>query len=292
MIVTARFAFGNARLRAMKSRLLGPEDGPALRAAPSLAALAGALGAAPPAGLRPFRLELFGSLVRDYAKVIASYPRGGGLFRALIGLHEIENLKLAWRAHGRGLAPGGWAPFWRPLGALAVLDLESFRHASSVREAAALARGTPYERAVAEALIAQDKDPAVAELTLDRFATRRLAEEVRRLPRRESVARDLALSVVREREEDAASRRELSGRPDAPRAGKVSRQGLGALRRLRRQACRAAFLGPPLTLAAPVAYLLLREEEVRAVAALAQACGGEPPAPALERVFAASALAG
>ncbi len=302
MIVTARFAYGNARLRGMKSRLLGPKDGLALRAAASLAALAGGLGATPPADARQLRFELFGALVRDYGKVIASYPRGGMLFSALIGLHEIENLKLFWRAHARGVAPERWAPLWRPLERLEALRLEDWRRIDSLRESAALARGTPYEAAVAEALRSHEKDPVSAELGFDRFASRRLSAEARRLPRREKAARNLALGLVRERDADAVRRAVVSGRftkEHARQAAAVFSEDvlpepglLTALRRQRLRACRAAFLGPPLRLAPPVAYLLLREEEVRAVTALAEACGEPAPTEALERAFAASALAG
>jgi vacuolar-type H+-ATPase subunit C/Vma6 len=307
VIVTARFAYANARLRGMKSRLLGPQDGFALRAAPSLAALAGGLGTAPPADARQVRLELLAALVRDYGKVMASYPRGGPLFGALLGLHEIENLKLAWRAHARGLPAERWTPLWRPLGRLGALQLENWRRAASLREAAALARGTPYEPVVAEALRVHEKDPASAELSFDRFASRRLADRARSLPRKEKAARDLVLSLVRERDADAVRRAIVSGRfapeharqaaavfpEDLPAGAAPPEPGrLTALRRGRRKACRAAFLGPPLRLAPPVAYLLLREEEVRAVTALAEACGAPAPAEAIERAFAASALAG
>ncbi len=302
MIVTARFAYGNARLRGMKSRLLGPQDGFALRAAPSLAALAGALGATPPEDARHFRLELFGTLVRDYSKVIASYPRGGALFAALVGLHEIENLKLFWRAHVRQLPPKLWVPLWRPLERLASLRLEDWRRIDSLRESAALARGTAYEPAVTEALRSHEQNPVSAEIGFDRFASRRLAAAARRLPRREKAARDLALGLVRERDADAVRRAVVSGRlaPEQARqaAAEFSDEAvpepgrLAALRCRRLKACRAAFLGPPLRLAPAVAYLLLREEEVRAVTAFAEACGAPAPAEALERVLSASALSG
>ncbi len=302
MIVAARFAYGNARLRGMKSRLLGPEDGLALRAAPSLAALAGSLGATPPADARHLRFELFGALVRDYGKVIASYPRGGMLFGALVGLHEIENLKLFWRAHARQLSPKLWVPLWRPLGRLETIRLEDFRRIDSLRESAVLARGTPYEAVVGEALRSQEKDPVSAELSFDRFASRRLAAEARRLPGREKGGRNLALGLVRERDTDAVQRAVASGRftkEHARQAAAVFSEDalpepglLTALRRQRLKACRAAFLGPPLRLAPPFAYLLLREEEVRALTALAEACGEPAPTETLARTFAASLLSG
>ncbi len=302
MIGAARFAYGNARLRAMKSRLLGREDGLALKAATSLAALAAGLGEPPESDARRLHLERFDALMLDYGKVMASYPRGGALFGALAGLHEIENLKLAWRARARNLPPLRWAPLWRPLGRLEAIRLEDFRRIDSLREAAALAHGTPYEAVVGEALRFPEKDPASAELAFDRFASRRLAAEARRLPGREKGARDLALGLVRERDADAVRRAVASGRLTKEHARQAAAVFSGdafpepglltALRRQRLRACRAAFLGPPLRLAPPFAYLLLHEEEVRAVTALAEACGEPAPTEALARAFAASALSG
>jgi vacuolar-type H+-ATPase subunit C/Vma6 len=300
MITAAGFAFGNARVRAMRSKLLRPEDGFALRAGTSLAALAAALGAAPQASARLLRLELFVGLVRDYGRVAASYPRGATLFQALLGLHEIENWKILWRALVRRVPEARWAPLWRPLGRLETLRLDDALSAASLFEAAVLSRNTAYEDVTAEALRAPDGDLGAAERIFDRFATRRLAEEARRLPRRERAARELALAVVRER--DARARRHAAAAGGSPEEIRLAAavfteessadgSALPDLSRMRRKACRSAFLGPPLTLGPAVAYLLLKEEEVRAVGALAEACGLRPPAGALDRALAGSALA-
>ena len=298
----AGFAYGNARVRAMRSRLLRPEDGFALRAASSLAALAAGLGAPPPASARLFRRELFDGLMRDYRRVIGSYPRGGDLFAALLGLHEIENWKLLWRALVRRVPPARWTPLWRPLGRLEALGLDDARAAASLSEAAALAKETAYEPGVADALRAPEGDLAAAERAFDRFASRRLAAEARRLPRREQAARDLALALVRERDVRAVQQATASGEApgEARLAAAVFREeppgdpaaSMAALLQRRRAACRSAFLGPPLRLAPAVACLLLREEETRALSALAEACGRPVPAEVLDRALRASALAG
>jgi vacuolar-type H+-ATPase subunit C/Vma6 len=301
VISAACFAYGNARVRAMRSRLLRPEDGFALREATSLAALSASLGIAPPPSARLLRRELFEALVRDYRRVIESYPSGTTLFAALLGLHEVENWKLLWRAHVRHVPPAQWAQLWRPLGRLETLRLEDARTAASLSEAAALARGTPFEDAVAEALRAPVHDLASAERALDRFASRRVAGEARSLARRERMARDLALAVVRER--DAEAKRHALAAGDTP---EMARQAattfrdepasdparLAALVGARRKACRAAFLGPPLRLAPAVAYLLLKEEEVRSVGALSEACGRPVPGEVLDRALAGSSMAG
>ena len=62
------------------------------------------------------------------------------------------------------------------------------------------------------------------------------------------------------------------------------------LRRQRRLLCTRAFRGSPFHMAAAVAFLLLREEEVRALAAMAEARGGPPEPQVLDRVLAASAM--
>jgi hypothetical protein len=65
-----------------------------------------------------------------------------------------------------------------------------------------------------------------------------------------------------------------------------------ALKRGRRRACRQAFLGSPYCLAPPLALLLLQEEEVRGVEAIAEA-GDHPGVELLlERVLAAGVLRG
>jgi hypothetical protein len=324
----ASFAFGNARVRARRSRLLGPEDAASLRAR----------GAeAPGEAAAPHPLDtaraLLAAVVADYAVVLRSYPGGcAGLVRALLGRHEVENLKLAWRGLARGLPWERWAPAWRPLGALALLRAEDWREVRSLHETAGPLRGTPYEEIGTAMLRAHEADPAGAEMALDLWASRRIVDAARRLPAREALAVGLALSIVRERDVDSFRRAILSYgiEPDmAAGATALLREELGvealralaewtpesgalgahlppawgrlagvreweglqlALRRERREACRRAFLASPFRLAPAVAFLLLREEEARGLRALAEAEGGPEPAAALERMFAASAM--
>ncbi len=326
-------AYANARLRARKSRLRGPEDLRVLRAAPSASALATALQADPLRDAGRLPAFLFAALVADYARILQDYPRGAPLWRALLGLHEIENLKLAWRARSRSLPASRWTSLWRPLGALESLHLADWSGAGSLRDAARHLAG-PYAEIVAAVLEAHESDLAAAELALDRWAWARLAEEARSLPRAEAVAADLIAALVRERDYDLLRRSVASGRmpadaavaatallrfeenaqalrslaawtPDAGPLGAHLPPRLAerlkpvpdwnafarALARERREKCRRALRGYPFRLAPAAAFLLLREEEVRGLSAVARSARTTDAAPpALSRALAASAM--
>jgi hypothetical protein len=178
-------------VRARRSRLPGPADAAAAkRERPGPADRAGR----------------FRALVEDYAVVLRSFPAGHGLFRALLGLHETENLKLAWRALSGGHSAARWVDLWRPLGRLETLRLEDWRDADSLLDA--LSRvGPPFGKVAAALYRSHRTRPADVEVALDRWASRRLLDEARSLPARESMARELALDLVRERDLDVVRRR-------------------------------------------------------------------------------------
>jgi hypothetical protein len=327
----AAFAFGNARVRARKARLLGAEDGLVLRAAcaPDGTAPSSLSLPRPGEGVR----ALFTALVDDYDTLLRSYPaQGRGLLLALLRLHEIENLKLVWRARATGPAFDQWSRHWRPLGRLATVHLDSWRAPLTEGEALARLSATPYARVAAAEARAHHGDLGAAEMAFDRWASIRVLQEAGALGRSERVARALARSVVRERDFDTL-RRAVSSYGLSPRlaaatpvlltqemdAGALEalaewvpeRGPLGLrlpahllhgarvggwaelhlhLRRQRRLLCNRAFRGSPFHMAAAVAFLLLREEEVRALAAMAEARGGPPQPQVLDLVLAASAM--
>jgi vacuolar-type H+-ATPase subunit C/Vma6 len=200
MIGRARFAFGNARIRARKSRLLATGALVALTAAdrPSLTVEswrdidpgddAGAvLGIA------------YARLIDDYTMTIRAYPAGAPLIRALVRLHEVENVKLAWRAALRGVAACEWHAQWRPMGLL-----ESVRRnrctVSSLPQLIAALCATPFDAVAAAAWRAHGSDGAAAEMTIDRWASAAVAAEAAALPPSESIAARLAAAVVCERD--------------------------------------------------------------------------------------------
>jgi vacuolar-type H+-ATPase subunit C/Vma6 len=328
----AAFAFGNARLRARKARLLGAEDGLVLRAA---CAPEAAPPASPPSLPRPGEgvRALLTALVDDYDTLLRSYPAPArGVLLALLRLHEIENLKLVWRARAKGLAFDQWKRLWRPLGRLATLHLESWRAPLTEVEALARLSPTPYAQVTARVARAHHGDLGAAEMAFDRWASTRLLQEADALGGSEHVARSLVRSVVRERDLDAV-RRAVSSYGLSPRSAAAApvlltremdagalealaewvpeRGPLAArlparlvraarlegwaelhlhLRRQRRRLCTRAFRASPYQMAPAVAFLLLREEEVRALAAMAEARGGPRQPHVLDRVLAASAM--
>lgn len=311
MISAGRYAFANARARAMKSRLL------TRRVSGDLAALAN---------------ERFRKLIDHYAILIASYPIGQSLLLALVRLHETENLKLVWRAILRGVPPDRWLPLWIPLGSLATLDAEACRDCRSLRALDAVVESTPYHLIAGQMRRAHADDVAAAELGFDRWASRRVIDAALSLPAREHRARDLAIALVRERDLNVVRRARTYALPPDATAGAVAflagelgsagvlsladwtpadgpiwtrlprpwvrRVGrvagwhalLLAWRRARRAECHRAFLAPPLCLAPGLAVLLLHEEDVRALRALGESGGDAEPSAAVEWVLAAGGL--
>ena len=322
----------NARLRARKSRLRGPRELRLLRAAGSVGALAAALGVEGAREAGEVSAALFGGLLEDYAALLRHYPRGARLFSAVLRLYEVENLKLAWRAHSRRAAAAAWRRLWKPLGGLETLSLTRWSDAATLRDAAATAAGTPFGTVVEDVLRSRETDPRAAELDFDGDAWETLAREARRLPTRESGAAELALALVRERDYDllrrSAARRltpeaavaatailreeekaetlrslaawspaegPLSGRlpPRLVRRlpGVLDWDGLAAaLARRRRDQCRRALLAYPFRLASPMAFLLLRQEEVRCLSVLVRRTALASPPEGFERLLAGSAL--
>lgn len=197
----------NARLRARKSRLRGPREMRLLAVAGSIGALAAALGTENAREADAVGLALFDALLDDYAALRRHYPRGAPLFSAILRVHEVENLKLAWRARSHPDAPADWSRLWKSMGRLESLSLARWKEAPSLRDAAADAAGTPFGPVVAEALRSREADPRAAELDFDRDAWESVAHEARRLPSTERGAAVLALSLVRERDYDLLRRR-------------------------------------------------------------------------------------
>ena len=206
MIAAFRLSFGNARMRARKSRLRTASGARLAGSAPGVAAFADALGLPAAHDAAGIDRVLFDRLIEDYRRIIDDYSSARPLLFALLARHEVENLKLGWRALARGLPPSRWARLWRNFGRLETLPLEGWRDASSLRQAVRSANAGPWGTIVRETLEAHEHDPPAAELALDRFAFARIAEEAEKLPRREAIARRLALSLVYERDLDSFRR--------------------------------------------------------------------------------------
>jgi len=332
MTVTGRLAFANVRARCRAAGLLGPEVAAHLSALRDPAARAAALRKLGAAGdateLRRARLA---RLLFDYAVLAESYPVGKELLAALARLHEIENLKLLHRAARRGVPAQGLEASWRSLRGLRTLRRADADQVQSLRDLEAATAATPYA-GIARASLLASLEPVSAELAFDRFGSRRLVEEARRLPRAHAGAAALVLDLVRERDLDTIRRAAAYGiAPELAAAGAAllgeekgwerlaelaawtpAEGPLGmllprrflrsealvadwdalehALRRRRRRACAAAFIGAPFRLDPGVAYLLLAEEEIRGLGALAEAAGDPLQSGVVARALAGSAL--
>lgn len=288
MTSIAQLAFAYARTRALRGALLNAEDGDRLRGAAGSTAQAAALHALgiDANSAADVHAALVARFAEDAQKLVRAWPVGRGLLLAIVGLLEIENLKLVFCEDREQLARG-----WLPLGRVAQLELEPLREAVSLRAAVESMARTPYGAIAAQVFRAHEKDAAAAQLALDRWASVRLLAEAHRTG--EPGARELALRVVRERDLDAVQRQRIPPEAMVLPAGKHRKPSLGALRVERRRACLRTFSGPPFRLACAVALLLLRIEEIRAASGIAEArfeADLPQPSEALARVLAGSAM--
>lgn len=268
MIATGSLAFANARVRAMKARLLGHE-------------IAGRF-AAGLASTRDERLDPkrgFSELIHWYRVVLRSYPRRSPLIFALWRRFEIENVKLVWRAIVNHAPPARWTAMWIDLDPLATIAIAPCLDSRTLAAFVDCLGETPYAGVAADMRRAHADDLAAAELGFDRWTSQTIAAAAAALPAADRTAADLARAVVRERDFNIAQR--ITAVPPS--------QGI-ALRVERRRLCRRAFRESPFCLAPAVALLLLKEEEIRGLDAMAafDAAWSEPAA--LDYAFAASEL--
>lgn len=262
-------AYAHARMRGRKSRLLTRADAAPLFTAGDAASMHRALAA----------LEVEDPLRRllsVYATAIRADPRGAPLFRALLRLHELENVKLLWRVTARHGPPEALARLWLDLGPLATV---AKTNPANVHELAEALAHTPYGATAKTAARVHGDDVAAAELAFDRWASQQLLDEARRLPRREAQARRLIEDVVRERDAQLVQRGEKW-------YGLTTVSGIvsPAPRRV------PPFAASPFLLAPTLAVLLLAEGELRAVRALAERQGDQTLDAPLLRALAGSRL--
>ena len=315
MIATGGLAFANARVRALKSRLLGRET----------------LGRIQSANLA-IGEQAFREFLEWHRMVSASYPSAPALWLALFRLHEIENVKLAWRAMARRHPFQSWRHLWIPMGRRAVVECDRLRDCTTLASLVEVLRGTAYASVADAMLRGHAADLAAAELGFDRWASRALVDAAGDLDAGESRTRALAIAIVRERDVNVLRRgtRAFGLSADAVVGalafvvGEAGTEAIGrlaawdpaqgplwmlaprlwqklagraadwdaltlALRRWRRDECRRAFLDQPFSLAPALALLLLKQEEVRGVRGWL-AVPDRTVSPALERTFAAGSL--
>jgi hypothetical protein len=226
-------AYANTRVRAARGRLLRGERLVALRIADTPPARAAALldlqlgdGTA----LGAYRV-LMNALAADYARVLRSVPGDRSPFLALRSRHEIENLKLVYRALTRGHPDSRWTPWWRPIGEL---ELDDFRDLRSLPEL--VNRAGRYRE-----ILAAGGEPFAVERALDRFATSVIA------------------AAARDSEPDVAAILDALVRQRENQDDEIVRW------------CRRAFLRGPFSRAAAAALLLVEEAAMAGIVAMAEA---------------------
>lgn len=270
-------AYAHARMLAWKSRLLTRMDAAPLFTASNATEMQRVLSA----------LEIrdpLARLLRIYAMAIRGYPRRAALFRALLRLREVENVKLLWRLTAKASRRDAVERLWIDLGELATVQKLDAATPNALAEEL---RNTPYSSIAATVARVHGNDVAAAELALDRWASQQLRDEAQRLPRSETLSRRLIESVIRERDAQLAVRgaKWFGLATVAAEAFDVV-----TLRRERLRLCRRAFVGSPFLLAPAIAIVLLAEEEVRAVRALVEREGDETLDAAMVRALAASQI--
>lgn len=287
MTATGDAACTHARLRAWRSRLLRRADVLPLLTASDVSSHARALAAIGAATDGEAIEHAFARLMNIYRIAIRGYRDHALLFVALVRLHEIENVKLAWRAIARHEDESRWHPLWRPLGSLASITFERCRAAESLDELAESLADTPYGDIVRTLYRAHRDDVTAFELGLDRWASDQLANQAANLPPMEGLASAIVETVVRRRnaqiEERGAKGYGLS--VPAPAAERNGIRVLDFPSMLRR-----ASRGGPLSLAPALAVVMLAEEELRGVIALTERHGRKELDDAVADILAPSLM--
>lgn len=143
----------------------------------------------------------FARLLGRYRLVLRVYPEHAALIRALLRLHEIENLKLAWRAFLRDADPETWVPLWRDFGELATIP--RIRGVTSLFNLVELLKSTPYGTIAADVFKVSPRE----EIAFDRWASAEVVRLANALPHSEELARQIALRIIRRRDREQPPRR-------------------------------------------------------------------------------------
>ena len=295
MTSAVRFSAGYARVRALKGRLWTSLD--------RALVLRAGVQARRAAAQRRSACWCFRDLMRWYAIVLRMYPAARPLVTWMLRLHEIENLKLLWRAALRGRPP--IQACWRPLDPLGTRRVRAAGRAARATGPPPGADALRRDRADAAAQPSRGlcRPPKSASIggpgracTTKPLRLRPREAAARRLVRLLILEHDLDLlrrgtsfgleadlvaksTVVLSRERriaGAGARGVVAARPTARSPGCCRRPCCGSRRRRRlgrrparraagaAAACRRAFVGWPFELAPAIAALLLRDAQARA----------------------------
>ncbi|MGZ7030376.1 MAG: hypothetical protein ACXVIJ_00265 [Thermoanaerobaculia bacterium] len=274
-------AYGYARLSAQRSGLLANDDVVAMRFTSDAAS---ADRAARARGIES-ESKRFERLLARHRVILHCYRDARPLVRALLGLHEVENVKLGWRAIVRKIEPDRWTPLWRDFHDLETVSIDCFRQSHTLHDAIERLSSTPYAAIARNVASAHPADLGSAELALDRWASMQVVAEANALPKSESLARLIAEGIIHLRD-DEIERRGMTayglspGAIDAacvfPRRKKWPE--LAAL-------CRRAFRGRATLLAPAIAYAALADRDYRTGRALTERSGDSDLDSAVDRAI-------
>lgn len=269
MTTAGEIAYTHARLHAWRSRLLRRADIMPLLAAydaPSHDRVLAAIGAATDGEAVQHAFE---RLLNIYRIAIRGYRDYTLLLLALLRLHEVENVKLAWRAIARHEDEARWRSLWRPLGSLSSVTFEQCRVAESLPDLVDRLSDTPYRSVVASLHRAHGDDVTAFEFGIDRWASDQLRNAAANLPAVEGLAGAIIETLVRHRDAQLEERGlKAYGLSSAAREEEMNTRVVDFPTLLRR-----AARGGPLSLAPALAIILMAEEELRGVIALTERHG-------------------
>lgn len=186
------YAYAQAKTRAMKSRLLNPDDWHYLLRMRSLNDFFSYLSAtdygpflsnaaASGADARPFSLSLHDCLFKDYIKLIKSLPKSRSLvLYGLLARYEAENIKTLLRGIWQALPDAAIRPMLYRLGILSRLPVAAILEARQVPAAVDLLKKTVFHAPLVHALAlfrTQDRLFPL-EIAVDMAAFRLLADRI------------------------------------------------------------------------------------------------------------------
>ena len=260
-MTAARLAYVNARMRARRSRTLGRDGLMRLAASESPSTvLEGWRDLDADEGEAELLNFVYARLLAEYALGLRICSDAAPVLHALLRLHEVENVKLVWRAIARARAASDWVPLWRPLGRLETVSRDRCRGLPTLRSFVDLLAPTPFGAAARLAFRAHPTDEAAAEMAFDRRATSDLVRAAESLDACQHDARTLLNLIAAER--DLAI---------ALRAGRTPIIGSAELRNRKRTLSARIFRGSPYSLAPLIAYVLERDQEARGLISVAEA---------------------
>ncbi len=157
------------------------------------------------------RRAVLARLMALYRAAIELYPEHRDLFLAMLRLHELENVKLLWRAVMRQSPREEWMEHWRDVESAAGSPALPCPRSTpdSLHDLARFLEHTAYAGLARRVVAEHGGDRAAAELAFDQWGTSMLLRAAHALPAKERLARQLLDSL-------AASRNaELYGVSDA-----------------------------------------------------------------------------